>query len=89
MRMDIAVFSLKEVFVMAKSLSERYLNKYRIKQARSQKRKLDSLAIYERYQFVMATANRNADKNGIWTAKDRKRVQTWKAKLNKKLGIEE
>ena len=87
MRMDIAVFSFKEVFVMAKSLSERYLKKYKNKPIK--KRKLDSLAIYERYQFVMATANRNADKNGIWTAKDRKRVQTWKAKLNKKLGIEE
>ena len=85
MRMDIAVSSFREVFVMAKPLSRKYLNKY--KNLPTQKRK--RLNVYERYQLALTTANLNATKDGIWRSLDRKRVQTWKAKLYAKLDIQE
>ena len=85
MRMAIAVFSFKSEFVMAKSLSERYLKKYQ--NLSTQKRK--KLNVYERYQLALTTANLNANKDGIWRSLDKKRVQNWKAKLNQKLGIKE
>ena len=83
--MAIAVFSFKVVSVMAKSLSKRYLDKY--KNISTQKRK--RLNVYERYQLALTTANLNANKNGIWRSLDRKRVQTWRAKLYAKLNIQE
>lgn len=70
---------------MAKSLSERYLKKYQNKPAQKQKK----LNLYERNQLAMATANLNANKDGIWTARDRKRVENTRAKFNKFVGIEE
>jgi len=85
MRMAIAVFSFKVVSVMAKSLSKRYLDKY--KNISTQKRK--RLNVYERYQLALTTANLNANKDGLWRSLDKKRVQNWKAKLNQKLGIQE
>lgn len=68
---------------MAKSLSKRYLKKYQNKP--TQKRK--SLNVYERYQLAMSVANLNANKDGIWTARDKKRVEATQAKLNIKLGV--
>ena len=85
MRMAIAVFNFREVFVMAKPLSRKYLNKY--KNISTQKRK--RLNVFERYQLALTTANLNANKDGIWRSLDRKRVQTWKAKLYAKLDIQE
>ena len=85
MRMDIAVFNFREVFVMAKPLSRKYLNKY--KNLPTQKRK--RLNVYERHQLALTVADLNADKNGRWRARDRKRVENTRAKLYAKLGIKE
>ena len=88
MRMAIAVFNFKVVCVMAKSLSKKYLNKYK-KYQNIPTQKQKKLNVYERYQLALTTANLNANKNGIWRSLDRKRVQTWRAKLYAKLDIQE
>ena len=64
--------------------AKRYLKKYQNKPTQKPNRQY---ALYERHQLAMATANLNANKDGIWKTRDRQRVEATQAKLNTKLGV--